>query len=93
MSERINKMSYEEKLQLATLAYNNGEKPVDYLFVDETKCEFLQYKQSKHLGKTLRLYDGNIFIFSLAPPHDLVTCFDFESSYKWHLDHKKKKKK
>ena len=93
ISERIKKMSYEEKLQLATLAYNNGEKPVDYLFVDENKCEFLQYKQSKHLGKTLRLYDGNIFIFSLAPPHDLVTCFDFESSYKWHLDHKKKKKK
>ncbi|MBQ6920932.1 MAG: hypothetical protein IJQ72_03420 [Bacilli bacterium] len=43
--------------------------------------KFLQYQQNKKRGKTLRLYKDYLFFYSMEPPHDLVTCFPFNSSF------------
>lgn len=81
MNERIGEMTDEAQLKLAREAYINGEHSGHYVERDPEMFMFLQYIQNKHPGKTLRLYKGIIYIFSLRPPHGLVTVYPFDSSF------------
>ena len=54
------------------------------LLSDPKMFKFLQYQQNKKRGKTLRLYKDYLFFYSMEPPHDLVTCFPFNSSFEMY---------
>ncbi len=79
--ERIGEINETEMLQLAKVAYEEGKNSVNYLESDPKMFSFLQYQQNKKRGKTLRLYKDFLFFFSIEPPHELVTCFPFDSSF------------
>lgn len=81
MIERICDMTDEEMLMLAKVAYHKGTTSVHFLEKDAKMFEFLQYQQGKVQGRTLRLYSGILFFFSLKAPYNLVTCFPFQNSY------------
>ena len=94
--ERIGKMNEEEMLAIANVAYEDGKTSGHYIEKDPIMFKFLQYKQSKKLGKILKLYQGVLFFFALDDPHDLVTCFPYQSSYDQYVatqESKAKKKK
>lgn len=79
--ERIGELQDNEMLLLAKVAYEEGKNSVNYIESDPQMFKFLQYQQNKKRGKTLRLYKDFLFFYSLEPPHDLVTCFPFDSSF------------
>lgn len=79
--ERIGQLEDSEMLILAKVAYEEGKNSVNYLESDPKMFKFLQYQQNKKRGKTLRLYKDYLFFYSMEPPHDLVTCFPFNSSF------------
>ena len=94
--ERIGKMNDEEMLSIVKVAYENGKTSAHFIETNPTMFKFLQYQQNKKLGKTLRFYKDILFFFSLEPPHDLVTCFLYQSNYEQYVetsDKKAKKKK
>ena len=91
IDERIGEMSEEKKLALAKIAYEKGKTSVHYCGIDNDMFMFLQYKQNSHPDKTLRLYDDTIFIFSLKPPHDLITCFPVGKSFDEFMKQRRKK--
>ena len=81
MIERIGKMSDLEMKNLAQKAYTYGLTSVHFLEKDVTMFKFLQYQQNKYPNKTLRLYKDFVYIFSLTPPYNLVTCFHISENY------------
>ena len=87
IDERIGKLSEEEKLQLAKEAYYFGKTSVHFYEVDNKMFSFLQYQQNKYLGKTLRLHEGVIYIFSMKPPHSLITCYPINDSFDRYVAH------
>ena len=87
IDERIGKLSEEEKIQLAKEAYYFGKTSVHFYEVDNTMFSFLQYQQNKYLDKTLRLHEGVIYIFSMKPPHSLITCYPINDSYDRYVAH------
>ena len=89
MLERIGKMNEEEMLSLAKVAYEKGLTSGHYIEKDPVMFKFLQYQQNKKLGKTLRFYKGILFFFGLTPPHDLVTCFLYQSNYDQYVAKRK----
>ena len=82
----------EDMLNLAKVAYERGEHSMNYYEKDMDMFKFLQYYQNKKLGKTLRLFKGMLFFYSMEPPHELVTCFPYENNYHMYLENKKDKK-
>ena len=90
--ERIGEMSEEEMNNLARVAYERGEHSMSYYEKDMDMFKFLQYYQNKKLGKTLRLFKGMLFFYSMEPPHELVTCFPYENNYNLFLENKRDKK-
>ena len=92
IEERISSMSETEMIKLAKDAYVNGYNSVNFLEKDLDMFKYLQYKQNKYPGKTLRLYKNMIFIFSLEPPHDLVTCFPYEENFKQYKEAQKNRR-
>ena len=89
INERVANYSDEEQLKLAKVAYEKGEHSMHYFDKDKNIFMCLNYIQNKHLGKTLRLYDGIVFIFSLTPPHGLVTVYPFEQSYNMYIKNRR----
>lgn len=89
IKERIGKMKEEEMKKLASEAYAYGFNSVHFLETDYTMFRFLQYQQNKYPGKTLRLYNDFVYIYSLKPPHDLITCFPVQENYKRYIDYLK----
>lgn len=79
--ERIGEMSEEEMLSLSKVAYEKGLTSGHFIENNPMMFKFLQYQQNKKIGKTLRLYNGILFFYALEPPHSLVTCFPYESSF------------
>ncbi len=90
--ERIGEMSEEEMNNLARVAYERGEHSMNYYEKNMDMFRFLQYYQNKKLGKTLRLFKGMLFFYSMEPPHELVTCFPYENNYNLFLENKRDKK-
>lgn len=91
MDERIGKMSDEEKLLLAKEAYSNGFTSVHFYEKNNLMFSFLQHQQNKYSGKTLRLHNDFIYIFSLKAPHDLITCFPIKDNYDRYVSTHKSK--
>ena len=83
--ERIGQMNDEEMSSLLTVAYEKGYNSVHFLEKDPIMFKFLQYHQNKKRGKTLRFYKGVLFFFTLEPPHDLVTCFLYQTNYEKYI--------
>ena len=90
IDERIKKMDEKDKLKLAVDAYSRGETAAHYIEKDFRMFAYLSQKQNTYVGKTLRLYQGFIFIFALSSPHKLVTCFPLNQDYEKYLKHFKK---
>ena len=93
IKERIGEMSEEEMLILAKVAYEEGKNSGHFIEKDPIMFQFLQYQQNKVHHKTLRLYKDILFFFSLEPPHELVTCFPYQSNYETYVEIQGKKKK
>ena len=89
IQERVGSLSDEDQLKLAKVAYEKGEHSMHYYETDKNKFMCLNYIQNKHQGKTLRLYDGIVYIFSLTPPHGLVTVYPFEQSYNMYMKNRR----
>ena len=92
LEERGRIKEEDEKMRLAKEAYVNGKNSVHFLETDVDMFKYLQYKQNKYLGKTLRVYKNLIFIFSLEPPHDLITCFPYEDNFKQYKEAQKNRR-
>ena len=91
IDERIGKMSDEEKMLLAKEAYSDGFTSVHFYGKNNLMFRFLQHQQNKYLGKTLRLFNDFIYIFSLKAPHDLITCFPIKENYERYVSNHKNK--
>ena len=85
MDERIGKLSDIEKKELAIEAYTNGFTSVHFYEKNNTMFSYLQYQQNKYPGKTLRLHNDFVYIFSLKAPHDLITCFPVQENYQRYV--------
>ena len=88
--ERIGEMSDEDMLALAKVAYEQGKTSVHFLEKNPTMFKFLQYHQNKKQNKTFRLFNDILFFYSMQPPHELVTCFPYKSSYDKYIENNKK---
>ena len=79
INERIETgLNGKAKLELAKEAYDNGKAPIAFLETNPDLFNYLLFKQNKYPNRTLRLYEGKVFIFSLSKPHILITCYPFD---------------
>ncbi len=90
ISERINDMSDEEKLNLAKVAYIEGKTPWHFFDSQNDDFKVLSYIQSKHYEREIKLYNDVVFVFQREVPHNLITCFPYEQSFKNYMRYERK---
>ena len=92
ISERIQDLTEEEKLNLAKHAFNEGKTPMHFYDSSPNDYKCLLYLQNKTRDTTLKLYNDVVFIFSKDLTHHLVTCFPYKQSYDNYMRHQNQKR-
>ena len=93
LNERIDeKLSNANKLALAKLAYEKGKTAIHFFGISDNDFKVMQFIQNKNPDATIRLYEDYVFVYSLKPPHTLITCLSYKQSYDNFMKHEIKKK-
>ena len=91
ISKRIKDLSYEEKLNLAKLAFEEGKTPMHFYDSSPNDYSCLLYIQNKTRNTTIKLYKEVVFVFSKEISHQLITCFPYKQSFDNFMRYQKQK--
>lgn len=88
--ERIGDFNDQQIASLAKVAYEKGLNSAHFIEKDSVMFKFLQYHQNKRRDITLRLYQDILFFYALKEPHDLITCFYYQTNFELFKENNKR---
>lgn len=75
LRERVRQnITSEQAVNLATKAYYQGKTSGHFIETDPVLAGYLGHKQNSYQHKTLRLFDGMIYVYDLSQKV-LITCY------------------
>ena len=94
MQERLDpKLTEQDMLLITKYVFEKCKNPASFIETDIDLFTFLRYKQGNYPNTQFRIYNYTLFAFSMTPPHELKTCFNFKENFEIFTKNRKKRKR